>query len=128
MRNFKGFAIDWDKICYGSLPYVPYSKYDLLRILQALRTSHVKQSFKLYNDYKRFNLTHFWSDIANTWWSNTNETQQMNYDQYNSVSYRKYYLTFRKRSQQNVQLSILYESYDMTHNKLTILTKGCCCM
>ena len=34
---------------------------------------------RFYNDYKRYNVTHFWSDIANSWWTENNEAQNMAY-------------------------------------------------
>ena len=30
---------------------------------------------RLWTDYKRFNETHFWSDIASNWWSQIDESQ-----------------------------------------------------
>ena len=42
---------------------------------------------RLYNDYKRHNVTHFWSDIANSWWTDNNEAQNM--------SYHEHFLNFR---------------------------------
>ena len=42
---------------------------------------------RFYNDYKRYNKTHFWSAIANSWWTDNNEDQNM--------SYHKNYLNFR---------------------------------
>ena len=131
---FQGFAINWDEVCNDSQPYVPFSKYDLLRILQVVDTSQIKPPFKFFNDYKRLNLTHFWSDIANTWWSYSNEAQQMSSDKY-SIGYRKYYLTFRKwllkchnTSSIHMIWTIYYESYYMIKNILRILTKSSCCM
>ena len=30
---------------------------------------------RLWTDYERFNETHFWSDIASSWWSQIDESQ-----------------------------------------------------
>ena len=33
---------------------------------------------RLYTDYGRLNETHFWSDIASSWWSHFNQSQNLN--------------------------------------------------
>jgi len=47
----------------------------------------VKIHNRFYNDYERYNLTHFKSNYAKNWWTNNHEAQKM--------TFRSYYLDFR---------------------------------
>ena len=38
--------------------------------------------WRLWTDYERFNETHFWSDIASSWWSDNDESQINYYEDY----------------------------------------------
>ena len=42
----------------------------------------VKIHNRFFNDYERYNLTHFWSNYAKSWWTNNHEVQKMTFQSY----------------------------------------------
>ena len=98
-----------DIICGKTPAYIPTSANEIISAIEIvkksmrkslppkLRIGFLKHDFsatiagldknlsRLYTDYKRLNETHFWSDIASSWWSHQNDSQRLHPDPNNLV-------------------------------------------
>ena len=96
-------------------PYVPRTEIDFINIAESIKRYFVKtkdhydESIRFWTDYIRINETHFWSEIANTWWSQCRRAYLM------SPNYSKFRST------------VTIDGYSELRNMITAHT-GCICV
>ena len=118
----KNFELEFEQVHYFKSPIhhcrspsVPRTEIEFTNIAKRIESyvfkteDHYDESIRFWTDYVRINETHFWSEIANTWWSQCRRSDLM------SPNFSKFKAT------------VIIDGYSELKNCVTAHT-GCICV